>query len=175
LDESFIRFISTTGGIIMMSGIGGSSYYASMHPGQQKPAWLKGGPPDGSGPPPGVERPDSGESFKQIDTDGNGGVDKVEFQVLADNISEVSGQKINVEELTNSYDANGDGLLGQDEMQTMMMELQPPQGQGGFFEQQALAAYQVDTNKDLTSTLMDMLGEKDDDNEEESSSINTNA
>jgi len=83
------------------------NYYASLHPGQQKPAWLKGGPP------PGIKGSGSGERFKQIDTDGNGGVDKAEFQVIADKISAATGQQINVEELTKSYDANGDGLLGE--------------------------------------------------------------
>jgi Ca2+-binding EF-hand superfamily protein len=152
----------------MMSGIGASSQYGSLYSGQQKPAGMKGGPPQGA------QRPGSGERFKQIDTDGNGGVDKSEFQVLADKISGVTGKEINVEELTKSHDANGDGLLGQDEMQAMMMELRP-QGQGGPPTQQALSAYQVQSDKDLSSTLIDMLDETEEDDEKETSSINTNA
>lgn len=152
----------------MMSGIGGSSCCASLYSGQQKPAWGKGGSPQG------VQRPDSGERFKQIDTDGNGGVDKAEFQALADKISGVTGEEVNVEELTKSHDANGDGLLGQDEMSSMMMELRP-QGQGGPRRQQALSAYQVQSDKDLSSTLIDMLDETEEDDEIETSSINTNA
>ena len=151
----------------MMSGIGGSSCCASLYPGQQKSAGMKGGPQ-------GAQRPDSGERFKQIDTDGNGGVDQSEFQVIADKISGVTGKTINVEEQMKTYDANGDGLLGQNEMQSMMAGLQP-QGQGGPLTQQALSAYQAQTDKDLTSTLLDMLGGTEDDDETKTSSVNTNA
>ena len=86
----------------------------------------------------------------------------------------MTGKDITVEELTKSHDANGDGLLEQDEVQAMMMELRP-QSQGAPPTQQALSAYQVEADKDLTSTLMDMLGETEDDDEKETSSINTNA
>ena len=62
-------------------------------------------------------------------------------------------------------------------MQTMMGELLPPGGQGGPPTQQALSAYQsqMDGKSDLTSTLMDMLGETDDEDENQDSSVNTNA
>ena len=154
----------------MMSGIGGSSCCASMYPGQQKAAGMKGGPSQG------VQRPDSGERFKQIDTDGNGSVDTAEFQAVADKISGATGKKINVEEQMKTYDANGDGLLGQNEMQSMMAGLRPQgQGQGSPLTQQALSAYQTQTDKDLTSTLLDMLGGTEEDGDKSTSSINTNA
>lgn len=106
-----------------------------------------------------------GERFAKIDRDGNGGLDQAELQTMGDKISEMTGQQINVAEVSESFDANNDGLLDQSEMQPMMMELRDKMGGmtgGGPPSQQLLAAYEADPEKDLTSTLMDMFAEDDD-------------
>ena len=115
------------------------------------------------------QRKGQGMKFNQLDADKNGGIDQAELQTMTDKISEMTGQKLNVEEVTKTYDANNDGLLGQDEMQSMMMELRGTMGgqQGGPASMQSLlASYQTDPEKDPASILMDMFGEQEEDKEE---------
>ena len=117
------------------------------------------------------QRKGMGERFNQLDTDKNGGLDQTELQTMTDKISEMTGQKLNVEEVTKTYDANNDGLLGQGEMQSMMMELRGTAGgpQGGKGSMQSmLSTYQAgpQIEKDSFSTLMDMFGEQEDDQED---------
>ena len=137
----------------MMNGINASSAsFAQMQGMQQR----KGG----------------GVRFKQLDVDKNGGIDQSELQTMTDKISEVTGQKLNVEEVTKTFDANNDGLLGQEEMQPMMMELRGAMGgqQGGVSSMQSLLnVYHTDPENDSFTTLMDMFGEQEDDQEEYSS------
>ena len=76
---------------------------------------------------------------------------------------------MNVDEVTEAYDANNDGLLAMDEMQSMMMELRGKMGsqQGGTESMQSLlATYQSDPEKDPASILMEMFGENTEDEEE---------
>ena len=115
------------------------------------------------------QRPNQGERFNQLDADKNGGIDQTELQTLSDQVSMITGQQINVEEASKAYDSNNDGLLAQDEMQSMMMELRDKMGggpQGGQNSMQALAAYQSDPEQDPTSILLDMLGGEEEDQEE---------
>ena len=124
------------------------------------------------------QRKGMGARFTQLDADKNGGLDQTELQSMTDKISEMTGQKLNVEEVTKTYDANNDGLLGQGEMQSMMMELRGPAGgpQGGKGSTQSLlSTYQTDSEKDSFSALMDMFGEAEDDQEEEYSPVNIQA
>ncbi len=124
------------------------------------------------------QRKGMGERFNQLDADKNGGLDQTELQTMADKISEMTGQKLNVEEVTKTYDANNDGLLGQDEMQSMMMELRGTVGgpQGGKGSMQSmLSTYQTDSEKDSFSTLMDMFGEQEEDDQEDYSPVNIQA
>lgn len=132
----------------MMNGISGAGGYTSQ---MQMQGMQK--------------RQGQGERFSKIDKDGNGGVDQVELQSMGDKISEITGQQIDVAEISETYDANNDGLLDQSEMQPMMMDLRDTMGGmpgGGASSQQLLAAYQMDPENDLTSTLMDMFGSEDD-------------
>ncbi len=115
------------------------------------------------------QRKGTGERFNQLDTDKNGGLDQTELKTMTDKVSEMTGQKISVEEVTKTYDANNDGLLGQDEMQSMMMELRGAAGgpQGGKGSMQSmLSTYQSDPEKDSFSALMDIFGEQEDEQEE---------
>ena len=108
------------------------------------------------------------ERFNQLDADKNGGIDQTELQTMADKISEMTGQKMHVEEVTETYDANNDGLLAKDEMQSMMMELRGKMGgsQGEPPFQQSLAIYQSDPEKDPATILMEMFGEEAEEQEE---------
>ncbi|MCF6186549.1 MAG: EF-hand domain-containing protein [Desulfobulbaceae bacterium] len=114
------------------------------------------------------QRPNQGERFNKLDADKNGGIDQAELQTLSDQFSTITGQQLNVEEVSKAYDSNSDGLLAQDEMQSMMMDLQEKMGgpQGGRNSMQALAAYQSDPNQDQTSILLDMLSGEEEDQEE---------
>lgn len=106
--------------------------------------------------------------FDKLDADKNGGIDQAELQTFADKISEMTGRTMNVEEVTKTYDANNDGLMDKGEMESMMMEIQNKMEglQGGAASQQSFAAYQSDAENDSFSTLMDMFGEQEEDQED---------
>lgn len=71
--------------------------------------------------------PDPAAVFNKVDQDGSGGLDQTEFQTLAGKISEATGEEVDVEELFATYDADGDGVLSEEETQTAM-EANRPQG-----------------------------------------------
>jgi predicted S18 family serine protease len=126
----------------------------------------------------GMRRQNQGERFNKLDADKNGGIDQTELQTMSDQISSVTGQQINIEEISKTFDTDNDGLLAQDEMQSMMMELRDKMGAGPQMQQnpmQALAAYQVDQDQDSTSTLLDMLGGDEEEDQEEYIPLNTQA
>ena len=142
----------------MMNGINGSSGYASQ---MQMQGMQK--------------RQGQAERFNKLDSDGNGTINQAELQTMGDKFSEITGQQINVAEVSDAHDANNDGLLDKNEMQSMMMELRGSMGGlqgGGPPSQQLLSAYQAESEKDLTSTLLDMLGESDDKQDEEEEAYN---
>ena len=71
------------------------------------------------------------EHFKEMDSDGSGGIDKVEISDLAKKLSEMTGKEVTAENLIQTYDENGDSTLSQDEMKTAMEAMRPqgaPQG-----------------------------------------------
>lgn len=137
-----------------MNGISGSSgcSFASM---QQMQGMRQGKGAEGR--------------FNKLDADKNGGLDQAELQTMADKMSGMTGRTMNVEEVTKTYDANNDGLMDKGEMESMMMEIQNKMEglQGGAASQQSFAAYQQsDAENDSFSTLMDMFGEQEEDQEE---------
>jgi Ca2+-binding EF-hand superfamily protein len=69
--------------------------------------------------------PDPVEIFNKVDEDGSGGLDQTEFQDLADKISEATGQEVDVEALFATYDADGDGVLNQEETDSAMAANRP--------------------------------------------------
>jgi Ca2+-binding EF-hand superfamily protein len=69
--------------------------------------------------------PDPVEIFNKVDEDGSGGLDQTEFQDLADKISEATGQEVDVGALFATYDANGDGILNQEETDAVMAANRP--------------------------------------------------
>lgn len=105
-------------------------------------------------------RPDRDEKFKELDADSNGGLDKTELSALAKELSQVLGKTLNVDDSITTYDANNDGLLDQSEMDSMMKESMgpPPSSMANFDVQQALKAYQANSEEeDPLAALMEML------------------
>ena len=82
----------------------------------------------------GMGRQNRGERFNKLDTDKNGGIDQTELQTMTDQISSITGQQVNVEEVSKTFDANNDGLLAQDEMQSMMSALHEKMGGSSTIE-----------------------------------------
>ena len=119
----------------------------------------------------GMGRQNRGEQFSKLDTDKNGGIDQTELQTMTDQISSITGQQINVEDVSKTFDANNDGLLAQDEMQSMMSTLREKMGGGstmgmGQNPMQSMAAYQTDPDQDPVSMLLDILNGDEEDQEE---------
>lgn len=105
-------------------------------------------------------RPDPAEKFKELDTDSSGGLDKTELSALAKELSKMTGKTLNVDESITTYDADNDGQLGTDEMDTMMQTLRSPTASGAGM-QQILGAYQTNSGDDEIATLMKMLDDLD--------------
>lgn len=111
-----------------------------------------------------MKRPDPAEMFKKVDTDSNGGISQSELDAMAEEMASRSGKTLDMSEAIATYDLDGDSLLSQDEMGTMMMALResmgaPPQlqGSGVSFEQMA-AAYQANSDDSETlSVLLDLM------------------
>ncbi len=54
--------------------------------------------------------PNRDEMFKKLDSDGSGGLNQSELDVMAKNISSMTGQTIDTKNAISTYDANGDGI-----------------------------------------------------------------
>ncbi|BBO91778.1 EF-hand domain-containing protein [Desulfosarcina ovata] len=77
-------------------------------------------------------RPSPSEMFSNDDEDGSGGLDKTEFSTLAQQISQATGEDIDVDELYATYDVDGDGELSEEETQAVMEDYRPeppPEGE----------------------------------------------
>ncbi|AGF77353.1 hypothetical protein UWK_00775 [Desulfocapsa sulfexigens DSM 10523] len=106
--------------------------------------------------------------FNKLDADKNGAIDQAELQTMADKMSGMTGQTMNVAEVAKTYDANNDGLMDRGEMESMMREIQEKTGglRSGAASLQSHAAYQSNAENDSFSTLMDMFGEQEEDPED---------
>ncbi len=67
--------------------------------------------------------------FDKIDSNGDGGIDQNELEILAERISSRTGNSINVEDAISTYDTGGDGVLNKEEMRSFMKNNAP--GKGG--------------------------------------------
>lgn len=71
--------------------------------------------------------PDAAERFARVDTDGSGGVDATELQSMIDTLSQKTGTALgDGSELLSAMDQDGDGQLGQEELEQGMRDLLPP-------------------------------------------------
>ena len=69
--------------------------------------------------------PDFSQMFTDVDTDCSGALDETEAQSLADIISHATGQEIDAETLLTDYDADGDGVLSEDETSAALAANRP--------------------------------------------------
>lgn len=155
-----------------ISGIGTSSYYTR----QMSAMWSRNGSAGVSGKMAQSGAmgapPDPTEMFDKVDLDSSGGFDQSEFQTLADKISEATGENVDVEEMFATYDADGDGLLSQEETEAALEADRPegpppacmsPQGQGGMSTSSAgIASYlqmaSLGMEQDQSSNMFAMFG-----------------
>jgi len=72
-----------------------------------------------------------GNPFEQLDSNGDGSLDKTELSSLADKISEMTGQSVNVDELVSKLDSDEDGLVSQEEFEAGRPQ-GPPLGMMGM-------------------------------------------
>lgn len=79
-----------------------------------------------------TQRPGKEQMFSKVDADGGGTIDKVELSAFAKEMSAKTGVEIDAEEALTTYDADGDGGLSQEEMDTMMKAEMPPPPMGGM-------------------------------------------
>jgi len=63
------------------------------------------------------------QMFAKVDTDGDGSIDRSEFESMAEKLSERSGQSIDVEKAFASLDTNADGLLAKAEIEAGVKEM----------------------------------------------------
>ena len=104
-----------------------------------------------------TQRPSREQMFSKVDSDGGGTVDKVELSAFAKALQEKTGIEINAEDALTTYDADGDGGLSQDEMDTMMQASMPsPLPMGGM---QAMGMAPPDKEEMFSSIDTDGNGE----------------
>ena len=115
-----------------------------------------------------MQPPDKEEMFGEVDTDGSGTVDETELASFVEQLAADTGMELNAEDALATYDADGDGALSQEEMDTMMAENMP---KPPSMPAQAIAAYTKNSgnsDNDMMATLLAMLGNNGD--EEQASS-----
>jgi Ca2+-binding EF-hand superfamily protein len=120
-------------------------------------------------------RPDPAEKFKELDSDSSGGLDKTELSTLAKELSKMTGKTLNVDDSITTYDANNDGQLGQDEMDTMMQKTMGAPTASGAGMQQVMDAYNTNSGDDEMTTLMKMLDSLDQSTDSSSTSSTSNS
>jgi Ca2+-binding EF-hand superfamily protein len=120
-------------------------------------------------------RPDPAQKFKELDTDGNGGLDKTELSAMAKELSKMTGKTLNVDDSITTYDADNDGLLSQDEVGAMMQQVlgPPPDAGSGVSSQQAAETYQANSGDDQLSALLKILDQTSSSSSTSSSSDDT--
>ncbi len=84
----------------MLSGVGGINSMAAFG---QRP----------------MQRPNVEEKFSEMDVNGDGALNTDELQVMADKISEISGEDTSVEDLLGKLDSDSNGSLQMSELPQM--------------------------------------------------------
>ncbi len=84
------------------------------------------------GPPPadmdtmqGSGGPDYSQMFSEADTDGDSSISATEAESLADIISNATGTTLKADDLITAYDADGDGVLSEEETATALEANRP--------------------------------------------------
>ena len=145
-------------------------------------------------------RPDPSQMFGKMDKNGDGGLDRSEFQTVADKIGVMTGETMDAEEIFSTYDTDQDGVLSQEETKSVMEAhkpagppfsgMMPPgmmdmMGAMGNFNSDMLGIQQYEqisgmgeSEEDPVSTLLEALYEDDEEDNSPTASlysIDTNA
>ena len=120
-------------------------------------------------------RTDPAQKFKELDTDGNGSLDKTELSAMAKELSSMTGKTLNVDDSITTYDADNDGLLSENEIGVMLQQVlgPPPSAGSGVSSQQASEAYQANSGDDQLSALLKILEQSTNSSSTSSSSDDT--
>ncbi|MCE5250992.1 EF-hand domain-containing protein [bacterium] len=93
--------------------------------------------------------------FAKLDTDGDGMLSKSEFQVFADEISQMTGMTIDIDATFESADTDGDGLLSRSEMDKFRPQGPPPMmgmmGNGSVTESDLTSLVEEETDSLMSS------------------------
>jgi Ca2+-binding EF-hand superfamily protein len=101
-------------------------------------------------------RPDPEVKFKELDSDGSGGLNKSELDVMAEDISSMTGQTMDTDKAISTYDADKNGELSKTEMDTMMKATMEKAGGS----QQTLDTNQANSNNNDQVDLLRQLLEQ---------------
>jgi Ca2+-binding EF-hand superfamily protein len=122
---------------------------------------------DGNGMNPASRPPpDKQEMWDNIDTDASGTIDETELTSFVEQLAQDTGIEINAEDALAAYDANGDGTLSQEEMDSMMTANMP--SSPSHPSSQVIAAYNRntgDSNSNMISQLLSLFGDSGDENQ----------
>lgn len=145
-----------------ISGLGSSMMASSMYSSQS--TQQKQGPPPSE---------NTETTFDVLDTDESGDVSASELAAMTDQMSEMSGISISSTDSMTEFDSNGDSLLSQDEMGSLMSSLHetlgPPPQDGGMNQQQVSSIYAA--NQDEATSLTDLLSSDDDSDDDDDESV----
>lgn len=101
------------------------------------------------------------KGFEKMDSNGDGSIDETELQAFADKFSQKTGTELDVKETLATYDADGNGVLNQEETDKMMSSFReamgpPPGGMRGGPPpmSEGISAYE---ETETTSSLLDLL------------------
>ncbi|MFZ5979382.1 MAG: EF-hand domain-containing protein [Candidatus Zixiibacteriota bacterium] len=100
--------------------------------------------------------------FTKLDSDGDGALNRTELESFAEELSQKSGQTVDLDEFISSLDSDGDGIVSQDEFMTggPTAPPPPPPQETESDTSNTLAQYlsRIDGD-DTTQTLLEMLNE----------------
>ena len=102
--------------------------------------------------------------FKQMDQDGDGSVSKGDLQALAQNISQTTGESINVDKVFSAVDTNQDGVIDQSEYDSAMQQFQNSHHRGRIHghHHHAHGVQEADASSDPLQALFQQLDQNGD-------------
>ncbi|MBI5558222.1 MAG: EF-hand domain-containing protein [Deltaproteobacteria bacterium] len=107
-----------------------------------------------------LSRPDKQEMFNTIDTDGSGTIDETELASFIEQLAEDTGITMDAENALSTYDADGDGSLSHEEMDTMMAANRPSAPPAKVID--AYSQNSDDDENDKISQLLSLFSNSDD-------------
>ncbi|WP_028582623.1 EF-hand domain-containing protein [Desulfogranum japonicum] len=108
-------------------------------------------------PPPSPE-----ETFAELDTDNSETLSEAELGEFVDEIASMTGETMEVADVIETYDTDGDSELNQDELDTMMTEIMeqfgpPPNMAAGGSMRDALVSYLDNADDETITDLLELI------------------